>query len=118
MKKQIAIIGLALFAAWIIQAQSVATVQTESIAVTTTLSTGVGAGLMSQAVIPHGQIHIVGTNAIISGQAVIVLPLATLGQLVTDLPTGYDITNLSSATFSTASNGVIVNAVLTKPAEK
>ena len=116
MKKIIIIIGLALVAGITstIHAQSSVTVQTESVTVTTTLPVGVGAALISQAVIKQGQIRIVGTNAVISGVATITIPASQLGQLVTSLPTGYDITNLASSSFTTGAEGVTVRAVLSK----
>ena len=117
MKKTLITIGLAILAgitSQAVRAQSSVNVQTEAVTVSTTLPVVVGESLMSQAVVPNGFISIKGTNAIIGGKAVIIVPLTTLGQLVTNLPAGYDITNLASATFSTTSNGVVVRAKLVR----
>ena len=117
MKKTLITIGLAILAgitSQAVRAQSSVNVQTEAVTVSTTLPVVVGESLMSQAVVPNGFISIKGTNAIIGGKAVIIVPLTTLGQLVTNLPAGYDITNLASATFSTTINGVVVRAKLVR----
>jgi len=117
MKKTLITIGLAILAgitSQAVRAQSSVNVQTEAVTISTTLPVGVGESLMSQAAVPNGFISIKGTNAIIGGKAVIIVPLTTLGQLVTNLPAGYDITNLASATFSTTSNGVVVRAKLVR----
>jgi len=112
--KLIVIVGLAILASQAVRAQSSVDVQTEAVTISTTLPVVVGESLMSQAVVPNGFISIKGTNAIIGGKAVIIVPLTTLGQLVTNLPAGYDITNLASATFATTSNGVVVRAKLVR----
>lgn len=117
MKKTLITIGLAILAgitSQAVRAQSSVDVQTEAVTISTTLPVVVGESLMSQAVVPNGFISVKGTNAIIGGQAVIIVPLTTLGQLVTNLPAGYDITNLASATFTTTSNGVAVRAKLVR----
>ena len=117
MKKTLITIGLAILAgitSQAVRAQSSVNVQTEAVTISTTLPVGVGESLMSQAAVPNGFISIKGTNAIIGGKAVIIVPLTTLGQLVTNLPAGYDITNLASATVSTTSNGVVVRAKLVR----
>ena len=117
MKKTLITFGLAILAGITFQAvraQSSVDVQTEAVNISTTLPVVVVESLMSQAVVPNGFISIKGTNAIIGGKAVIIMPLTTLGQLVTNLPAGYDITNLASATFATTSNGVVVRAKLVR----
>ena len=123
MKKNIAlIIGFSLFVFGLTsQSQDagtnsapVITSQTETIKASITLPVGVGAAIASQATISQGSVQSVGTNIVISGMAVIIMPASQFGQYVTGLPSDYDVTNLARSSFQTTTNGVVVNAVLTK----
>ena len=128
MKKTLAVtIGLAIFAGVSVQAQDAGTnnvsinsasptvtSQTETIHADITLPVGVGAAIAAQSIIPQGTVQVVGTNVVIRGVATVVIPASQFSQYVTGLPDTYDVTNLVRSAFHTTTNGVVVNAVLTK----
>jgi len=96
------------------QSASVLTPTATSITVSTTLSSGIAQSLMAGAMVPRGTIRVSGQFAIISGFATIQIPLSQLSLIVTNIPAGYDMTNITSGTTMMTSNGVVVSAVLTQ----
>lgn len=108
--KKISIIVTIFFAIIVtVIAQSIFTVEQESVVVKTTLSPETAGGLMSSAYIPDGAITLRKQDdgspyIVISGYAFIEVPLNMATQLVT-LPEGCYLTNMTSGQFKRTTNG-------------
>ena len=120
MKKKLLIIGLALAGVINLPAQVVVTPAANTASVNFTLDPTTAGSLMQYATVRQARLIAQGTNTIIVGQAVLVVPTATLFGVVNSSnvpPTGYDLTNFASGNVSRRTNGFVGTVTFSKPAQ-